>query len=502
MFPSSNPPSNISQREYDNLIREGITAAKGGSRALARRLLLRANSLQPNDARPYLWLSATTDDPYEQRDYLDKALACDPNLEVARRGLAKLNEQLGINPEEAAYARDYQDAARGETGYDPDRDQQAFREAASVRNGDSSVEEIVDAETELFECPQCGWRLTFDPTQDRMYCESCGYITEVEEVLAADSAETPMVNVMHTSAAHQWAIRQHRIVCEKCGAETIQETVQKSGQCPYCGHNQFVDSEELRELIDPQVIALFKVKENKANKLAREWLNQGLFAPDDLGSGARGLRVRAAYYPFWTFDGAIEARWTCEVQTSHNRNTPMWVQRDGVYSEFFDDVLVPGVSALNKDDVQSIEPFNLKDVVQFEPEQIAGWPTLSYDRAMSDASLVAREKVLRELRPRMHGMIEPGHEKRNVRIGAGGWSGMTYKHLLLPLWVGTYHYKGEEFHVLVNGQTGKVGGSKPKDTVKVVGVWAIALALLVLVAVGVSWLILTYGGDIVKVLGQ
>ncbi|MCB9134184.1 MAG: hypothetical protein H6636_02080 [Anaerolineales bacterium] len=486
MFPSSNPPSHISQREYDNLVREGITAAKGGSRALARRLLLRANTLQPNDARPYLWLSATTDDPYEQRDYLDKALACDPNLEVARRGLEKLNEQLGINPEEAAYVRGSQGSARGD--FDPDRDQRTFRETVSAQR-----EEMIDAETEIFECPQCGWRMSFEPDQNQMYCESCGYTTEVQDVLAADSAETPMVGVMHTAAAHLWAARQHRVECTKCGAVTVQETVQKSGHCPFCGHNQLVDSTELRELLDPQVIALFKVKEKQAHKLARDWLNSGLFAPDDLGEGAKGLKMRPAYYPFWTFDGAIEARWSCEVDVSHNSRNPMWLPREGIYSEFFDDVLVSGVSVLNKEDVTSIEPFNLKEVLQFEPEHLAGWPTLSYDRAMSDASLVAREKVIRELRPRMYGMIEPGHKKRNVRIGAGGWSGMTYKYVLLPLWVGTYHYKGDEFHVLVNGQTQKVGGGKPKDKAKVFGIWAIVVALLVLLAVGLSWLILTYG---------
>jgi predicted RNA-binding Zn-ribbon protein involved in translation (DUF1610 family) len=486
------------QRECETLVREGMNAAKAGNRTLARRLLTRANALYPNDARPYMWLSATTDDPYEQRDYLDKALACDPNLEAARRGLMKLNEQLGINPEEAAYdqpARDT-DWASADYAYEPE----ASPDGDTDVTGEGEDEEAtgMKAEGEVFECPMCGWRLNFDPGQNQMYCESCGHTMPVAEVLAADTAETPMVHVMHTAAAHLWAAQQHRVACAKCGAVTVQESVQKSGRCPYCGHNQLVNSKELRELLDPQVVALFKVKEKQAHQLARDWLNRGLFAPDDLGEGAKKLRLRAAYYPFWTFDGAIEARWSCEVDVSNSSRNPMWVQRDGVYSEFFDDVLVPGVSVLNREGVASIEPFNLKDVVQFEPEQLAGWPTLSYDRAMSDASLLAREKVVRELRPRMHGIIEPGARKRNVRIGAGGWSGMTYKHLLLPLWVGTYHYKGEEHHVLVNGQTGKVGGSKPKDTAKVIGVWGIAVALLILLAMGLSWLIYTYQDELMQ----
>ncbi|HNB50914.1 MAG TPA: hypothetical protein PK530_03180 [Anaerolineales bacterium] len=491
MYPSSSPPpGGIHQREYENLIREGMTAAKGGNRALARRLLTRANMLQPNDARPYLWLSATTDDPYERRDYLEKALACDANLEPARKGLMKLNQQLGINPEEAAYARDT--PSWTDADYAAERDAHPSEDAAPAWGEESAEDGLVEGETEIFECPMCGWRMSFDPVKNQMYCESCGHIVPIKETLAADTAEAPMSRVMHTAAAHLWAAHQHRVECAQCGAVTIQESVQKSGQCPYCGHNQLVDSKELRELIDPQVVALFKVKEKLAHKLARDWLNSGLFAPDDLGDGAKGLQMRPAYYPFWTFDGAVEARWTCEVDVSHNSRNPMWVQRDGMYSEFFDDVLVPGVTVLNKEDVASIEPFNLKDVVAFKAEHLAGWPTLSYDRAMSDASLFAREKVVRELRPRMHGLIEPGMRKRNVQVGAGAWSGMTYKHVLLPLWVGTYHYNGEEFHVLVNGQTRKVGGKKPQDKAKVFGVWAIVAGLLILLALGLTWLIYTY----------
>ncbi|GAB4580932.1 MAG: hypothetical protein Fur0022_36770 [Anaerolineales bacterium] len=502
MYPSNSPPpGSISHREYENLMREGMNAAKSGNRALARRLLTRANTLQPNDARPYLWLSATTDDLYEQRDLLDKALACDPLLEAARRGLIKLNAQLGLTPEEAAYGQATGDPARAEPEFDPDQPL-PHADTDPDWGGEASDEGIIEAEGEVFECPQCGWRMYFDPDQNQMYCESCGHTLPIEEILAADTAEAPMTTVMHTSAAHTWAGTQHRVECAKCGAVTIQETVQKSGQCPYCGHNQLVDSKELRELIDPQVVALFKIKEKQALKRAREWLNSGLFAPDDLGEGAKGLNLRAAYYPFWTFDGAIEARWSCEVRVGNDSRYTRWEPRQGIHSEFFDDVLVPGVSALKKQEVASIEPFNLKDVVQFEPAQLAGWATLSYDRAMSDASLLAREKVVRELRPRMYGMIEPGNEKRNVQIGAGSWSGMTYKHILLPLWVGTYHYKGEEFHVLVNGQTGKVGGSKPKDTVKVIGVWAMVLAFVVLLALGLTWLILTYGADLLLLLQQ
>ena len=504
MYPTSSPqPNRISQNEYEILVREGINAAKDGRRRVAQRLLNRATIANPKDYRPWLWLSATTDDLHEQREYLERALACNPTLDSARKGLARLNEKLETDTPPAQVPRHgIRDSTQPGVESAPDQETDADGDEERYGYDESSSEEYLEAQTEVFECPNCGWRMYFDPEQNHLYCESCGNTITTEEILAADSAEAPMVGVMDSPHAHTWAATQHRVECEKCGAVTVMESVQKSGQCPYCGHNHLVDSKEIRELLDPQVVALYKMKEKEAVKRAREWLNKGLFAPDDLGENAKGLELRPAYYPFWTFDGAIEAKWSCQVREGYDQRNSRWEYRTGVHSEFFDDVLVSGVTALKNKEIASIEPFNLKDVVQFEPGHLAGWPTLSYDRSMSDASLLAREKVMREVRRRMYGMIEPGREKKDVQIGAGNWTGMTYKHVLLPIWVGTYHYKEQEFHVLVNGQTGKVGGIKPKDSVKVVGVWVMALAVLVLLIVLLTWLALTYGGDLVNLLVQ
>ena len=106
-------------------------------------------------------------------------------------------------------------------------------------------------------------------------------------------------------------------------------------------------------------------------------------------------------------------------------------------------------------------------MVEFQPEHLAGWLALSYDIPLADASLMAREKVINKLRRSLQNRAEPGRQKRNITSGAGKWSGLTFKHALLPLWVGTYEYLGTHYQLLVNGQTGKVGGKKPTDKTKV-----------------------------------
>ena len=66
-----NPSSNsMRDRNYEALVRDGITAAKNGNRRLAWSLLNQATQMNSLDPRPWLWLTETTDDLKEKSEYL------------------------------------------------------------------------------------------------------------------------------------------------------------------------------------------------------------------------------------------------------------------------------------------------------------------------------------------------------------------------------------------------------------------------------------------------
>jgi hypothetical protein len=107
---------------------------------------------------------------------------------------------------------------------------------------------------------------------------------------------------------------------------------------------------------------------------------------------------------------------------------------------------------------------------------------------MAEASLAAREKVIRQFRRGLSSRVEAGRQKRNLQSGAGNWSDMTFKFVLLPLWVGSYSYLGKHYNILVNGQTGKVGGDKPRDRVKV-AMFSLGGALVLLVLSALAYML-------------
>jgi hypothetical protein len=108
---------------------------------------------------------------------------------------------------------------------------------------------------------------------------------------------------------------------------------------------------------------------------------------------------------------------------------------------------------------------------------------MTYDRPLAKASLLARERVVKDLRQQLYNRVAPGRQKRGLRTGGVDWSDMTFKYVLLPLWIGTYHYQGKPYRVFVNGQTGKVSGEKPRDMLKTILIITSAILSLLVVLI-------------------
>ncbi|HMS53052.1 MAG TPA: hypothetical protein PKD56_12050, partial [Chitinophagales bacterium] len=54
---------------------------------------------------------------------------------------------------------------------------------------------------------------------------------------------------------------------------------------------------------------------------------------------------------------------------------------------------------------------------------------------------------------------------------------ITFKHILLPIFISAYRYNGKVYRFLVNGRTGKVTGERPLSYIK------IALTIIAVIAI-------------------
>ena len=64
------------------------------------------------------------------------------------------------------------------------------------------------------------------------------------------------------------------------------------------------------------------------------------------------------------------------------------------------------------------------------------------------------------------------------------WEDLKFKHILLPIWVAAFRYRGKVYQILVNGQTGEVQGARPYSWIKI----TLAVAAAIIVAGVIIWL--------------
>ena len=80
----------------NDLLREGIAAAKAGQRERARDLLMRVVEQDEENALAWLWLSGVVDSLNDREICLENVLALDPDHDAARQGLAWVRKQKGL----------------------------------------------------------------------------------------------------------------------------------------------------------------------------------------------------------------------------------------------------------------------------------------------------------------------------------------------------------------------------------------------------------------------
>ena len=80
-----------------------------------------------------------------------------------------------------------------------------------------------------------------------------------------------------------------------------------------------------------------------------------------------------------------------------------------------------------------------------------------------------------------------GGDQQRIHDIATDISDVTFKHILLPVWLAAYRYRGKSYRFVVNGRSGRVQGERPWSAIKL----AVAVVAGLLVAAGIGYLAAT-----------
>ncbi len=342
-----------------------------------------------------------------------------------------------------------------------------------------------------FKCPQCGASTRYDVAAGGVACEHCGYCApSTQEVLGLAAEEYEFTVETWNQAEKGWGVSRQELFCESCGAVITLSEHALTATCPFCASNQVHVRVAPEEVLRPRFIVPFKVNRETVRATAVEWLGKGWFHPAELRSSAVVDRFHGIYLPFWTFDARIRADWRAEVgyqrqERYYDAGSKDWKTRtridwrweDGQVTLKIDDHLLSGSSRLSRIILERLYPYNLKELVAYQADFIAGWQAQAFDVTLTQAWDLAKSQMREQSKQACYEDI-PSHHVRNFTMSAD-FSDEVWRYILLPVYLAAYRFEEKTYQVMVNGQTGVVAGQKP------VAWWKVWLAVAALLAPGI-----------------
>lgn len=361
------------------------------------------------------------------------------------------------------------------------------------------------AELLQYKCPCCGGSIEFDSGLQKMKCPYCDTEFELEALKAYDAElnGTPEDDMKWEDDRQTWREGEDENVriytCTSCGGEIVTDAVTAATECPYCG-NPVVMMGQLSGMLKPDIVIPFKLDKKAAKEGLMKHLEKKPFLPKVFKSENKINEIKGIYVPFWLYDADVDAdisyratkvRFWSDSKYNYTKTSYYSVHRGGNIG--FDNVPVDGSSKLPDELMESIEPFDISEAVDFGTAYLSGYFADKYD-VDSDVTVSRANERIKvstedEFRSTVIGYNSVLTQNSRVSLVKG-----RSRYALLPVWLLNTTYKGEKYIFAMNGQTGKFVGNLPIDN----GAYFRWLALLTFgisaATFGISLLIHLFGG--------
>lgn len=332
-------------------------------------------------------------------------------------------------------------------------------------------------------CKDCGANLKFKPGAHALNCEYCGAnnVIEVEKVEVIENDYNSYIDDNERNDEKQTI---STVKCTQCGASTTLPPNVTSCNCPYCDTPLVIKDASTCSIIKPKYLLPFKIERQAGKEAFVKWVGSLWFAPNKLKDYAANSaeKLKGVYMPYWTYDSETssdyeglrgEYYYVTETYTDSNGNRQTrqvrhtnWFPASGHVDEFFDDVLVCASHSLPDKLVKSLEPWDLPDLVAFDPRFLTGFVTESYQVQLKEGFAQAKDIMAARIEYLVRQNI--GGDEQRIHSVNTDYEKITFKHILLPLWISAYKYDNKVYRFTINARTGEVQGERPYSTIKIV----------------------------------
>ena len=353
-------------------------------------------------------------------------------------------------------------------------------------------------EKENSKCPNCGDKLKYHPKENALMCESCGSIFEIESLGIGNlddeeyDFEEMLMKLRESKLTKDIVVSLN---CENCGASLRYNENTTSTVCPFCGSSHIIKTNNEEEIIPVSGIIPFGVEKKDCSALFHKWIKRKWFAPNKFKKSKFEISLYPIYLPFWTFDMECYTKYSArrgdyvdvpviKVDSDGNRYTDTkreleWSWRSGSVKNSFDDVMVLGrKNQKNSHYIRSVCNYNFNLMEKFNDKFLIGYYGENISLPLDEGFEIAKMQIKNKIEDTIEHDVG-GDEVRIISMNTA-YSDITFKQVIVPIYNGFYHYKGQKYSFVVNGQTAKFAGGSPVSTVKVTlfVIFIVALFLL------------------------
>lgn len=353
--------------------------------------------------------------------------------------------------------------------------------------------------THFYPCTSCGAKLVFAPGQHALKCPYCAAENAIPEAAEGEVVEAveelDYEAYLAKDAGNEPPIARQDVKCPSCGAASQLAANLTADRCPFCAVPLIASNAYDKRQIKPRAVAPFLIKEADARSRFKNWIDGLWFAPNALKKAYRASTgLKGMYLPYWTYDAETDTPYvgqrgdhyyttesytqdgeTKTRQVQHTR----WTPAAGDVQVSFDDITIPATTSLPAEYLENLEPWQLDGLQPYREDYLSGFTVEAYQLGLAPAFKVACQRMEGPIRSEIERDI--GGDVQQIISMSPRVYDVTFKHILLPIWLSNYQYGGKTWRFLVNGQTGEVQGERPWSAWKIAFAVLIALILLVLV---------------------
>ena len=358
------------------------------------------------------------------------------------------------------------------------------------------------SQAKKFACQACGAKVDFQPGSSSLHCPYCGNDTPIPQS-EEDIKELDYEAFFAEVGPKEEQLTASTVKCSGCAADVVVQGTLAFTSCPFCNHNIKNEAAQ-QKLIKPKSLLPFAITKEKARELFKRWIASLWFAPNALKRDALGdSQIKGLYVPYWTYDCDTtcfyrgergDDYWTTETYTTNENGRSVtktrqvkrtrWTSVSGTVWNTFDDILILASRTLPKKYTDALEPWDLKELKPYDDDYVSGFQAEVYQVGLVEGFSEARVCMEPKIRSTICSDIGGDHQR--ISSMKTRYDDISFKHLLLPVWMSVYRFHGQVFRFLVNARTGEVQGERPYSWIKITLLVLAILCGLVVIGLFIS----------------